>query len=366
MKKTTLALVTGLILSAGVQAQTISFSDGEVTFAGDMRIDSQIRKTGENDTKYDSEGRLSLETTYALTQNGYKLEAKVNPLLKTDGKLDIDDVYLDIRGDGEDYMGVKLGRFEAMDLAPTQVDIFAEDAELQSVPKEMNIFAGHYNANTFRGRSENYGQVMFHGKRGIVNYELNVMAGDYNGNDNSAIAIRPAVSFKFNDHVSWSTGIEKSFDSESIDSDVFGVGTTVNLKANGFEANINYAYRDLDSDVKIGKETLKLLGIASAKPVSLDTKGDSNTLGANVSYKGFGIGAAFTKVDGEVKHEKTKSDLDFSLTTVYAGYEHKNFLVNDLTIAGGAYFSTSDFKASDRKENDTKDKGARLRLQYNF
>lgn len=345
MKKTTLAVVTGLILSAGAHADTIKIGNGDLDLGGNMRIDTQVYQVNDADANYDSGGRLSFSAVYSVEQNDYVVESKVNPILKTDGTFALDDVYLDIRGAGEETFGVKMGRFQATNLSPVQIDIFLDDADLDESAVASPLL-GHYKANTYRGRSNDYGQFMAYGNKGIVNYELNVMAGDYNDNGNSSIAIRPVVGLQLTDSLKWTAGIEKSFDGESVDSDAFGFGTNVNFMIGEVSTNLNYAYGTIDTEFGV-EENPKLTG--------LDVDADINTIGLNSAYKGFAVGVYNSTIEA--------NSIDLDVFTVYAGYERKNFLVDSLKIAGGAFYSDAEVKDTDV---DAENKGLRLRLQYDF
>ncbi|KFA97708.1 carbohydrate porin [Vibrio sp. ER1A] len=339
-------------MSFGTMAADIKAGPGTLTLGGNMRIDMNATKQSvdlktsttklkSDKTTLNTNGRLSFTADYIVEQNGYKMKARVNPLLKTDGTVTMDDAYLDLKKTGNTYLGAQLGRFEALDLSPLQIDIFVDDADTASLV-DGELFAGHYRGNKYRGRFD--GAALLYAGNDLIKFETNVVFVDEK-DKNSNVALRPVLTVTPSKSFSISAGLEKGFDDASKDKDELGLATTANVKFGLASLNLSYAY-------KTSKPLLK------GTSTRVDTK--LHTFGTNIAAYGFGLGAFYTTANNEVKNGSVG---DVNLFTTYAGYEHKDFLVDSLTASTGAYYTSA---KADKVSGDVSEYGARVRLQYNF
>jgi hypothetical protein len=274
-------------------------------------------------TNFSQSGRVAMTFSgqQNVSDNGY-VAAKGQALINQDGGLSADDMWLAI-GEYDDWE-VKIGRFEATNLAPAGQDTY------------LNHAGGVvYNAGHARGRSAD-GQINLSKTTEKVYFELstNFMAADSDSSDGTAdtnaVFARPVVAVTMTDSLKLTAGAEVNLTADEKDSanDFTGYGATLNYAAGGVDLNINYATRDFDS-----------------------TTQEDTTFGANVLYSNFALGYVNGTSDTATETE---------VETIYASYKFANVMdVEDLAIYVGAY--TSEVKGSDDASS-----GARLRLFYAF
>lgn len=197
-----------------------------------------------------------------------------------------------------------------------------------------------YRLKDARGRGDN-GQIAYSKSFDSVYFEVSSLfkernsAGDSNSDikksDKNAIFVRPVVEFSVTDALKIAGGMEANLTADEADSgnDFMGYGATVKYSANDLSINVNYAYRDFDSSDK-----------------------ENSSFGANLLFKGFGLGYIYADED--------EGSSDVKVNTAYASYKIANVMdVEDLSVYLGSYYS---------KVEDTNDKdfGARVRIKYFF
>lgn len=324
--------LASVLVSAAINAQagvSIENDMGAFSIGGDVEFDlNYTDKNATDKQEFSQTGRVLVQVAAEHTVSGDRyIKMQAQPLLKTSGDVELDDAWFAM-GKKADWE-LKVGRFEAYDLFPVGQDT-------------MLAYAGDepYRANAARGRGDN-GQVAFSKTFDNVYFELSSLYAKHNtktvnnvevnAHDQNAVFLRPVVSFQATDSFRVAGGLEANVtaDKKDADNDFMGYGVTANYSADAVSVNLNYAFRDFDSQTK-----------------------EQSTIGANLLVSGFGLGHVYSQ--DETNATKTK------LNTTYASYEIANVWdVDALNIYLGTYYS----KQSD---SDNKDLGARIRFKYFF
>lgn len=324
--------LASVLVSAAINAQagvSIENDMGAFSIGGDVEFDlNYTDKNATDKQEFSQTGRVLVQVAAEHTVSGDRyIKMQAQPLLKTSGDVELDDAWFAM-GKKADWE-LKVGRFEAYDLFPVGQDT-------------MLAYAGDepYRANAARGRGDN-GQVAFSKTFDNVYFELSSLYAKHNtktvnnvevnAHDQNAVFLRPVVSFQATDSFRVAGGLEANVtaDKKDADNDFMGYGVTANYSADAVSVNLNYAFRDFDSQTK-----------------------EQSTIGANLLVSGFGLGHVYSQ--DETNATKTK------LNTTYASYEIANVWdVDALNIYLGTYYS----KQSD---SDNKDLGARVRFKYFF
>ncbi|EJN6829217.1 porin [Vibrio cidicii] len=314
--------LASVLVSAAINAQagvSIENDMGAFSIGGDVEFDlNYTDKNATDKQEFSQTGRVLVQVAAEHTVSGDRyIKMQAQPLLKTSGDVELDDAWFAM-GKKADWE-LKVGRFEAYDLFPVGQDT-------------MLAYAGDepYRANAARGRGDN-GQVAFSKTFDSVYIEVGSLFKEASNADNNAVFLRPVVSFQATDSFRVAGGLEANVtaDKKDADNDFMGYGVTANYSADAVSVNLNYAFRDFDSQTK-----------------------EQSTIGANLLVSGFGLGHVYSQ--DETNATKTK------LNTTYASYEIANVWdVDALNIYLGTYYS----KQSD---SDNKDLGARVRFKYFF
>ncbi|MBE4586360.1 porin [Vibrio navarrensis] len=319
--------LASVLVSSAINAQagvSIENDMGAFSIGGDVEFNLDYTdKNATNKQELNQNGRILVQVAAEHTVSGDRyIKMQAQPLLDTSSNVNLDDAWFAM-GKKADWE-LKVGRFEAYDLFPVGQDT-------------MLAYAGDepYRANAARGRGDN-GQVAFSKTFDSVYFEVASLFKEASNADNNAVFLRPVVSFQATDSFRVAGGLEANVtaDKKDADNDFMGYGVTANYSADAVSVNLNYAFRDFDTQT------------------ATQTLTEQSTIGANLLVSGFGLGHVYSQ--DETKATKMK------LNTTYASYEIANVWdVDALNIYLGTYYS----KQSD---SDNKDLGARIRFKYFF
>ncbi|EGR2796782.1 porin [Vibrio navarrensis] len=315
--------LASVLVSAAINAQagvSIENDMGAFSIGGDVEFNLDYTdKNATNKQELNQNGRILVQVAAEHTVSGDRyIKMQAQPLLDTSGNVNLDDAWFAM-GKKADWE-LKVGRFEAYDLFPVGQDTMLAYATANEP----------YRANAARGRGDN-GQVAFSKTFDSVYFEVASLFKDESNADNNAVFLRPVVAFQATDSFRVAGGLEANVTADKLDpaNDFMGYGVTANYSADAVSVNLNYAFRDFDSQTK-----------------------EQSTIGANLLVSGFGLGHVYAQ--DETNAVKSK------LNTTYASYEIANVWdVDALNIYLGTYYS----KQSD---SDNKDLGARIRFKYFF
>ncbi len=331
-KISTLALLTTAAMGANA-AISADTAQGSFTISGDVEFDNNYQATTTQPTaggayvdrtNIDQSGRL-LVGVAGMREVGADnyISTNVQMLAGMAGGVNADDAWIAI-GKKADWE-VKLGRFEATNLFPAGQDTVLNHAAGVEV----------YTASAARGRSNN-GQINLSKTMGSAYFELSTnfmgKVDADSANDKNAVFLRPVVSVGLSDslHLTAGAEINATSDSADADNDFMGYGATLNYSADMLSVNVNYAFKDQDTNNE--KDT---------------------SMGINAQY-----GNAFIGYVNAVNDVAGSTDPE--VNTYYASYKFANVMdVEDLALYLGA-------STSDSKESDAKDTSVRLRVKYIF
>lgn len=247
-------------------------------------------------------GRVELNAGARGTSGDAFVEGKGTVLIKTDGDASVDDAWI---AAGTKAFDVKLGRFEATDLFPTQDTVL-----------EQTGFVG-YRANALRGRVDSksaHAALSVYAAEGLK-LELGVVTSSTEG---KSTGLRPAVSYSAG-NISFAAGLE-SVKVKGKDGSNTGVGLTG-------------AYSLSDSSK---------VGLAFAKME------DSKSVGVYGVFGAAKIGAIIN--DGATSAEHS--------TTIYGSYTFPLMNVKGASITPAFSYS--------KPESGDAVTALRLRLRYDF
>jgi hypothetical protein len=322
--------IASVLISAALSAQagiSVDNEKGQFSISGDVEFDINYRDKNKEDTQeLNQDGRvlLNVAAERSLSDTRY-IGVQVQPLLKTTGEVELDDAWVEF-GQKQDW-ALKVGRYEAYDMFPVGQDTmldFAGDGDEDG----LNV----YRMKDARGRGDN-GQISYSKSFDSVYFEVSSLfkKRTEKKSDKNAVFVRPVVEFSVTDALKIAGAMEANLTAENADTDndYMGYGATVKYSADDLSINVNYAYRDFDSSDK-----------------------ENSSAGANLLFKGFGLGYVYADED--------KGNSDVKVNTVYASYQIANVMdVEDLSVYLGSYYS----KVED--QND-KEFGARVRIKYFF
>lgn len=315
--------LAAILISAALQANagiSVEGEQGVFSIGGDVEFDINLRDKNATDKQHlNQDGRLLVQIAGERSVSGDRyIKAQAQPLLKTTGKVELDDAWIAF-GQANNWE-LKVGRYEAFDLFPVGQDTMLEYA---NADKDV------YRANKARGRGDN-GQISFSKTADNLYFELSTKFENESAADQNAVFVRPVVAYQIVDSVRVAAGLEANLTADDKDAanDFLGYGATVNYSANDLSINVNYAFRDFDK-----------------------TKQEDTTIGANLLFKGFGLGHVY----GETETTNT-----VKVNTTYASYQFANVMdVEDFSVYLGTYYSKVD-------DTENKDLGMRIRLKYFF
>lgn len=379
-----LAVATSFTATAGISI--VDNEQGSFSIGGDVEFDFNYQDNDKadqlnrgKDSNYNQTGRVLVEFAgERKTESGHYLAIKAQPLMDSNGEVNLDDAYFSFGEQGG--WDLRMGRFEAYDMFPVGQDTFLE----YSGDTANDLYrdgAGYiYQMKEARGRATSAGQLMYSQSFDNLYVELasvigeradlfgenssGVAATDSSGNstlntyhgravesNKDAIVLRPVVAYQMGDF-RIAGAIEANLikdavtDSEGNDvSDRIGYGITANYTLNDLSVNANVAYLD-----------------------ALNEKDTS--VGLNVLWKGFGIGYIYGVNDFDAKSDFY--DGKVKIDTFYASYEFANVLdVEDFSIYLGAFHTSLNEEGRRIDEqramfNELDDKGARVRFKYFF
>lgn len=342
---------------------------GRITFGGDVEFNVDYEEKN-NDTnkkfEFDQNGRILLDVSGVReTKNNINILFKVQPLVDTSGKINLDDAWFGIESKN-DWL-FKIGRFEAYDMFPVGQDTFLEYTGDSSNELYSDNGGYSYQMKEGRGRASSSGQIMVSKTIDDFYMELATVIGDrtelfqnarYHGRDltengvenKDFIVARPVLAYQL-DRFKFSLGMEKNLATDAIVtnegdvSDRTGYGFTTTYKAENFILNVNAAYMN-----------------------ALNEKNTS--YGANFIWNHFGLGYIYSVNDFDKASGWYAGEVE--VQTWNASYEFKNiFDVSDFSVFLGAYFTeekgNGDSISSDADYNDNaNDIGARVRVKYFF
>ncbi|MGF1733834.1 carbohydrate porin [Photobacterium satsumensis] len=368
-----LAVTTSLTATAGISI--IDNEQGSFSIGGDVEFDFNYQDNDKadqlnrgKDSNYNQTGRVLVEFAgERKTESGHYLAIKAQPLMDSNGEVNLDDAYFSFGEQGG--WDLRMGRFEAYDMFPVGQDTFLE----YSGDTANDLYrdgAGYiYQMKEARGRATSAGQLMYSQNFENLYVELASVIGEradlfgtntedqgvtYHGREvvsnKDAIVLRPVIAYQMGDF-SIAGAMEANLvkdaviDSEGNDvSDRIGYGLTANYTLNDLSVNANFAYLD-----------------------ALNEKDTS--LGLNVLWKGFGLGYIYGVNDFDA--DSNFYDGKVKIDTFYASYEFANVLdVEDFSIYLGAFHTSLNEEGTRLNDgamfSELDDKGARVRFKYFF
>ncbi|NAW91672.1 MULTISPECIES: carbohydrate porin [unclassified Vibrio] len=322
--------LAAILISAALQANagiSVEGEQGVFSIGGDVEFDINFRDSNtKNAQKLNQDGRLLVLIAGERSVSGDRyIKAQAQPLLKTTGDVDLDDAWIAF-GQANNWE-LKVGRYEAFDLFPVGQDTMLEYANADKPQEFAN--GDVYRANKARGRGDN-GQIGFSKTADNLYFELSTKFENESAADQNAVFVRPVVAYQIVESVRVAAGLEANLtaDKDDADNDFLGYGATVNYSADDLSINVNYAFRDFDTKTQ-----------------------EDTTIGANLLFKGFGLGHVYGEVDTGSSEK---------VNTTYASYQFANVMdVEDFSVYLGTYYSKVD-------DTENKDLGMRIRLKYFF
>lgn len=376
MKKTLIASAIMLACTSAANAAWTS-ADGSLTIGGDAEInfdvinnDGMLNSDGtfsdhKTETKLNDDSRIKMAVEWAnAREDGAFINAKIEPLIRTDGTVAVDDAYFMFGR--QDSWAFQIGRYEAMNLFPLGKDVALFYADGSDGIIGSGVY--YYMAKEGRGRAGKAGQARIMGEMGNWTAEVSTIYGntadllqgdnlDYDEgtnagvhSDHNSFMVRPAVNYlSGSGFVSISVGAEYELSPDSVTlydgtsnqgldlSDRFGAAATATLNFGNLVWNTSIAMQD-------------------AKDAW-----DAQTYNTNIVYKdAFGLGASYAMNNWvEAGKVDTKS---FALYTAYT-MPIMNFDNADVTFA----LSYSDTENAHGNELDDQQTTAfRTRFNYYF
>ena len=374
MKKTLIASAIMLACTSAANAAWTS-ADGSLTIGGDAEINFDVINNDgmrnsdgtvakhKTETKLNDDSRIKMAVAWTnAREDGAFINAKIEPLIRTDGTVTVDDAYFMFGR--EDSWAFQIGRYEAMNLFPLGKDVALFYADGSDGINGSGVY--YYMAKEGRGRAGKAGQARIMGEMGNWTAEVSTIYGntidllqgdhpDYNEetktgvhSDHNSFMVRPAVNYLSDSgFVSISVGTEYELSTDSVTlyegaeelnlSDRFGTAATATLNFGNLLWNTSIAMQD-------AKDAWK-----------------AQTYNTNIVYKdAFGLGASYAMNNwAKAGKEDTKS---FALYTAYT-MPIMNFDNADVTFA----LSYSDTEnAHGNALDDQQTTAFRTRLNYYF
>jgi hypothetical protein len=319
MKKTILyTAVVGSILSASAVHAAPSFD-------ANFELNTDAVDTATGNTTYKQDGRIELNVNGKHTSGDNFFAGKGSLLIKTTGKAEVDDAYIQF---GNSNWDLQAGRFEGVNLFPKGKDTLVENVGGVEV----------YEANLVRGRAgDNAGQFALHFNASEgVKFELDTIYGSVDGDDTKAISgIRPSITF-----AAGGASITAGYESVNYDQTA-----TTKVKKTGYAIAANFAVASANVN----------LAAAFGKNDETDDKVTSVT--ANMTYGNFGVGVITSTND------KKAVGNDPSLLTTYIAYTVPVLDIENATVTFAGSYSTADDVAAGANDKTT---AARVRFNYGF
>ena len=368
MKKSLIATAIMLVAASAANAAWTS-ADGSLTIGGDAEINFDVIDSDGSlaehkiETKLNDDSRIKMAVEWVnAREDGAFINAKIEPLIRTDGTVAVDDAYFMFGR--EDSWAFQIGRYEAMNLFPLGKDValfYADGSD--GVGKGVY----YYMAKEGRGRAGKAGQARIMGEMGNWTAEVSTIYGntadllqgdnpdytDENGpvgvhSDNNSFMVRPAVNYLSDTgFFSVSFGAEYELSPDSITlyennetfnlSDRYGLAATTTLNFGELLWNTSAAMQD-------SKDAWK-----------------AQTYNTNIVYKNaFGLGASYAMNDWvEAGLENTKS------FAVYTAYTLPIMNFDNATVTFALSYSDTE-NAYGNANNDQETTAFRTRFNYYF
>lgn len=301
VRKTLLA--TAIMLASSATNAAWTSADGSLSIGGDAEInfDAIHNKNGGDDNnthiQLNDDSRIKLMMQWNNTRDDDAfLSAKIEPLVRTDGTVKVDDAYFMFGH--EDIWAFQIGRYEAMDLFPLGKDVAVFYAD-GSDGIGKGIY--YYMAKEGRGRRDGAGQARIMGEMGNWTTELSTVYGNtadllegsveyVNGDkdtldsDNNSFMVRPAVNYLSDDSsISVSFGGEYEVNDNSVTVKQGDDAEKVFELSNryGLAASTTLTFGDLQWNTSIAMQDAKDAWKAKTFNTNLVYK---NALGLGTSY----------------------------------------------------------------------------------
>lgn len=380
MKKTLIASAILLASSAANAAWTSP--DGSLTIGGNVEINTDYVDTksqgregatavSQEDSFISDDSRFLLDIQWAnKLDNGQYIRAAAQPLLKTNGSVELDDSYvaMGVENDWE----VQLGRFEAMELFSTGKDTVAYIAEGgDAIGGGVYYYKGH----EARGRRGNMGQARVGGQSGNWTYEVSSAFGDTSEiltggednlkllgidekleSDNNSFVVRPAANYT-SDNGFFSLSFGAEYDVSSNEATVTTTNNSASLAylkgkdltdRTGFSVRSEFAFSE-DMKVRLSGAYQDLQDVWTATHFNV-----------NFEYKRFGMGVSVAEnnLDSKVLE-------DVSSYVAYAAYTMPIMDFENAEITFAASYSETE-NAFGKAFKDDETAAVRARINYYF
>ena len=348
MKKTLLA--TAVLLASSVSQAEWTSLDNSLTIGGDAEINFDMVKnhsTGpvetSTQTTLDDDSRIKMLVMWNSTSSSDDfLMARIEPLIRTDGAVAVDDAYL-MFGEKEAWE-FQIGRFEAMNLFPLGKDVVLDYA-IGSDGLGSGVY--YYMAKEGRGRAGHAGQARIAGKTDNWSAEISTIYGStkdvleatlgyvdgipkepkLTSTDNSFM-IRPAINF-----MSETGGLSLSFGGEfEVNDDSVTVTTSTNEILNlssryGLAATATFTSDEMVWNTSVAYHSAKHYMKAY-------------TVNTNITLGDFGIGVSYASNDYITKKGPTFDKA--SSYAVYTAYTMPIMDFDDATITFALSYSDTE------------------------
>ncbi|WP_163370270.1 carbohydrate porin [Endozoicomonas acroporae] len=383
MKKTLLA--TAILLATSAANAAWTSPDGSLTIGGDAEINFDVFKNenginadyvnqgnidndkkGETITQLNDDSRIKLMVEWKTArEDGAYLSAKIEPLVRTDGTVRVDDAYFMFGR--EDSWAFQIGRYEAMNLFPLGKDValfYADGGD--GIGKGIY----YYMAKEARGRRDAAGQARIMSEMGNWTAEVSTVYGntadllgasreyvdgdnDTLDSDNNSFMVRPAVNYLSDDgafSVSFGGEYEVSGDSVTVDGKGINTGEVLELANRyGLAATTTMTFGDLVWNTSIAMQDAK-------------DAWEAHTFNTNIVYKNaFGLGTSYA-----VNKFTNKADAaDAKSYAVYTAYTMPIMDFNNATVTFALSYSDTE-NAYGIKDTDEQTTAFRTRFNYYF
>lgn len=385
MKKSLLA--TAVLLASSISHADWTSPDNSLTIGGDAEINFDVVKnhkgTGKPEkvpdetatqVQLNDDSRIKMLVIWnTISPNDNFLMARIEPLIRTNGTVQVDDAYF-MFGAKETWE-FQIGRYEAMNLFPLGKDVVLDYANGSD-----GLGAGvyYYMAKEGRGRAGQAGQARIAGKGDYWTAEISTIYGntaevlkstqDYVDesifdetsklkSDNNSFMIRPAINFMSDTGAfSLSFGGEYEVKNDSVTltavdetlnlSHRYGLAATTTVLTDSVIWNTSVAYQHAKHYMK------------------------AYTVNTNITLGDFGIGASYAQNDFFNKQLSSNNLTDKVIDKAksYAVYTAYTLPILDFDNATVTFaLSYSDTKNGfGIKDNDEKTTAFRVRFNYYF
>ena len=380
MKKTLLA--TAVLLASSVSQAEWTSPDESLTIGGDAEINFDVVKNHNGkglkgkipdetvtQAQLNDDSRIKMMVMWNTTcSTGNFLMAKIEPLIRTNASVGVDDAYFMFGTEG--MWEFQIGRYEAMNLFPLGKDVVLDYAN-GSDGLGSGIY--YYMAKEGRGRAGQAGQARIAAKADNWSAEVSTIYGStaevlksaqgyvdegvVNNlpeleSDNNSFMIRPAVNFiSETGSFSLSFGGEYEVNNDSVTelatgneldlSDRYGLAATATFTSDSMVWNTSVAYQHAKHYMK------------------------AYTVNTNITLGAFGIGASYANNDFFNQQAVGKEKAKANSYAVYTAYTLPIFDFDEATVTFALSYSDTKngFGIKDNNEETT---AFRIRFNYYF